>query len=66
MNRISIAAALALSASAAPRLGPCPRKYSPMETFDVDRYAGEWYEIVRDKYTPFELVTGCEIAQYGV
>ena len=56
MNRISIAAALALTASAAPRIGGCPRKYQPMESFDVERYAGVWYEIVRDKYTPFELV----------
>ena len=66
MNRITATAALALSASAAPRLGRCPKDYSPMETFDVNRYAGEWYEISRDKYFPFEILSGCEIAKYTV
>ena len=60
----SIAAAMAMTASAAPRLGGCPKSYSPMETFDVSRYAGVWYEIVRDKWTPFEIAQGCDIAQY--
>ena len=66
MNRITAAAAaaLALTASAAPRLGGCPKDYSPMETLDVNRYAGEWYEIVRDKYTPFEILSGCEVVEY--
>ena len=36
-----------------------------MANFDVNRYLGEWYEIVRDKATPFELLAGCVIAEYG-
>ncbi len=64
MNRLSIASALALVASAAPRLGGCPKDYHPMATFDVNRYTGLWYEIVRDKYTIFEWLQGCDLAEY--
>ena len=57
MSKIAcIAAALTLCAQAAPRLTGCPKDYKPMESFDVERYMGTWYEIVRDKYTPFELL----------
>ena len=35
-----------------------------MNDFDIGQYDGRWYEIVRDKYTPFELFTGCEYADY--
>ena len=65
MSKISIvAAALALSVHAAPRLHGCPKDYKPMESFDVERYMGLWYEIVRDKYIPFELVEECITAEY--
>mmetsp|Transcript_75602 Transcript_75602/g.104585 ORF Transcript_75602/g.104585 Transcript_75602/m.104585 type:complete len:108 (-) Transcript_75602:12-335(-) len=55
---VSVAAILALGAQAAFRFSACP-DVKPMETFDVDRYTGQWYEIVRDKWTPFELMAGC-------
>ena len=64
MNRLTFVAGLALSAHAAPRLGGCPKDYKPMETFDLARYTGKWYEIVRDKYTPFELFSSCVTAEY--
>ena len=35
-----------------------------MAEFDVERYTGTWYEIVRDRTTPFELLMGCVVAQY--
>ena len=57
---------MALTASAAPRFGGCDKDYSPMATFDVNRYAGEWFEISRDKYTPFGIGTGCVTAKYTV
>ena len=57
MSKIAcVAAALTLSVQAGPRLTGCPKDYEPMAIFDVERYMGTWYEIVRDKYTPFELL----------
>merc|ERR1712154_98174 len=55
---------MAMEASAAPRLRRCPKDYSPMESLDLDRYLGTWYEIHRDKFTPFEILLGCTIAEY--
>ena len=66
MNRIASVAALALTASAAPKLGGCDKSYQPMATFDIEKYAGTWYEIVRDKYTPFEILAGCTMAEYTI
>ena len=62
-NTIAVSSLLALGAQAAPRFG-CPQDYKPMESFDIDRYAGKWYEVMRDKYTPFELGAGCVMAEY--
>ena len=59
------ALALAIGAEAAPRfLASCPKDYSPIPTLDLDRYLGQWYEIRRDKYTPFEIALGCDVATY--
>ena len=33
--------------------GACPSR-STVKPFDVSRYTGKWYEIVRDSATPFE------------
>ena len=55
---------IAMTADAAPRLSRCPKDYSPMATLDLDRYLGTWYEIHRDKYTPFEILLGCDVAEY--
>ena len=63
MSKIScIAAALVLSVEAAPRLNGCSKNYEPMDSFDMERYMGLWYEITRDKYTPFELLDNCVTA----
>ena len=53
----SCAALLAGVAEAGPNFGQreCP-EYSPMADFDISAYAGTWYEIVRDRATPFELM----------
>ena len=65
MSKIAgVAAALAIGAEAAPRMYNCPTNYSPMPNFDMDRYMGQWYEIVRDKYIPFELLASCVGARY--
>lgn len=65
MSRIaSVASSLALTAFAAPRMGGCPKEYSPMKDFDISRYAGTWYEIARDKWTPFEFLQSCDMADY--
>mmetsp|Transcript_6245 Transcript_6245/g.7319 ORF Transcript_6245/g.7319 Transcript_6245/m.7319 type:complete len:200 (+) Transcript_6245:31-630(+) len=61
---VSVAAGLAVTAEAALRFKGCPKDYAPMESFDVERYAGTWYEIVRDKWTPFEIAQGCDMAEY--
>ena len=61
---IACALGLALTAEAGPHLGRCPRNYSPQATLDLDRYVGEWYEIHRDKWTPFEILLGCDTAKY--
>ena len=35
-----------------------------MPDFDLTRYSGRWYELIRDKSTPFELFTNCVMAEY--
>lgn len=35
-----------------------------MASLDLDRYVGTWYEIHRDKFTPFEILLGCDVAEY--
>ena len=62
MNNLTLACTLALSAAAAPHFNACPKDFKPMETLDVNRYAGKWFEISKDKYTPFELASGCTFA----
>ena len=48
-------AILAGAAEATFRYGSCP-EFQVMESFDVNRYVGRWYEIVRDQLTLFQLV----------
>ena len=56
MNKfVSLGAALASTASAAFHWGGCSPDTKPQPTFDLDRYAGVWYEIAKDKYIPFEI-----------
>ena len=55
---------LAAGVQAGFRYGGCPDMTMSQETFDVDRYVGQWHEIVRDKLTWFEAFSGCVIADY--
>eukprot|EP00354_Favella_ehrenbergii_P009814 CAMPEP_0170463206 /NCGR_PEP_ID=MMETSP0123-20130129/8411_1 /TAXON_ID=182087 /ORGANISM="Favella ehrenbergii, Strain Fehren 1" /LENGTH=219 /DNA_ID=CAMNT_0010728593 /DNA_START=28 /DNA_END=687 /DNA_ORIENTATION=- len=63
---VSVAAGLALTAEATLRFKGCPDEVKVQETFDADRYSGTWFEIVRDKWTPYELGQTCVTAQYTV
>ena len=56
---------LAAVAQASFRMGGCPA-FTQMEEFDINKYTGRWYEIVRDKYTPFEILAGCVNVDYGL
>ena len=57
MKIVSVAASFAAIAAAGPRWGEktCP-EFDSMANVDLERYAGTWYEIVRDRATPFELM----------
>ena len=59
------ASLIAALAAAGPNFGKkeCP-SFSPMADFDLSRYTGTWYEIVRDRATPFELLASCVVADY--
>ena len=65
MNRSIQVSALLLTAGVQASLawGSCP-KVASQETFEVERYGGLWYEIVRDKYMPFEFFANCVNAIY--
>ena len=41
----------------------CP-KVPTVEKFDAKRYAGKWYEVVRDKNIPFMKGASCTTAKY--
>ena len=58
---------MATLAIAGPRWGEktCP-EFEPMTGVDLKRYAGRWYEIVRDRATPFELLMSCVTADYSI
>ena len=66
MTRLSIAASFAAVALAGANFGQrtCP-DISPVTDLDLESYAGTWYEITRDKATPFELLSRCVVADYG-
>lgn len=65
MYKFSAIAALASTAQATYRIGSCP-SFQAMESFDVNRYVGRWYEIVRDSMTTFELFSECVNVNYDV
>ena len=44
---------MAIGADAALRFGSCP-DYSPMATFDKERYLGTWYDIQHDMIIYFQ------------
>ena len=48
-----------------PFVTTCP-EVSTMTDFEPSWYAGTWYEIIRDKSTPFEINNECVVADYTV
>ena len=56
MKIVSVAASFAAIAAAGPRWGETCSAFYTMNNIDLERYAGTWYEIVRDRATPFELM----------
>ena len=47
----------------------CPKwneDYKTVQNLDLNRYIGKWYEIQRDKETPFEWTSLCTTAEYTV
>ena len=56
---------LAAVAQASFHMGGCPA-YTQMAEFDVSKYVGTWYEVVRDKFTTFEILSGCVNVDYGL
>ena len=67
LKKISLAlAVMTTGVQAAPRfMKGCPKDVKAQSDFDLERYMGTWYEIVRDKTTPFELLQNCVYAEYG-
>ena len=47
------------------RFGACP-SIEPVEDFEVERYMGRWYEIIRDKLTPFQFLAECTNVDYAL
>eukprot|EP00347_Sterkiella_histriomuscorum_P019149 403342759 len=47
------------------RFGSCP-KVDTVENFDAEKYTGRWYEINRDRQTPFEKRGTCVTADYSL
>lgn len=68
MNKFGIPTALALlsgTSYASIRFGSCP-EFQAMEVFDVNRYTGRWYEIVRDAQTTYEVLSDCVNVNYDL
>ena len=67
MNRIAQVSAFAMAAGvqAGYNWGGCP-KVEPMQDFDLTKYQGQWYEIIRDELMVFSLLSGCVQAYYEI
>ena len=57
--------ALASSVEAAFRVSRCP-DFAKMDSFDAFSFTGRWYEIARDKLTPFEAFASCANVDYDL
>ena len=58
------AALLATTTEASFRMGSCPQ-FKTEPDFDLSRYTGLWYEVVKDKLNFYELLGGCTMAEYS-
>ena len=47
-------------------MGGCPDTYESMENFEVERYTGRWYLIVRDSSVPFTFFSECNNVDYDL
>ena len=65
LGLIAVTAATVALAGPSLRRRECP-EFSAMADFDLEGYTGAWYEIVRDRATPFEFLAGCVVADYGL
>ena len=52
------------AASARLSFGACP-KHDNIADFDATRYAGKWYEQVRDRFNPFTITTDCVTKEFA-
>ena len=41
------------------RFGKCPSPETTGQTFDREKWAGRWYEVIRDYQNPMEFLHGC-------
>ncbi len=62
---ICIILALAAVARCDFQWGGCPSYKRNMENFDINKYTGKWFEIAREKTTPFQK-GDCTTAQYSL
>ena len=56
----------ATAAQASFHMGGCPAFTDMGADFDITKYTGKWYEVARDKFTHFEILSGCVQADYGL
>ena len=47
-------------------LGRCPRDISYIQDFDPKRYAGKWYEFLRDPGNPMTIATDCVTKEFAL
>ena len=54
ISKLAFAAALSTASAGYVSWGSCPDMPEPVGNFDADAYAGNWYEIYRDKDVWYE------------
>ena len=47
------------------QFGDCPA-YSPMPTFERERYQGVWYDVYHDAQIYFQWFNSCVMAEYTI
>ena len=72
MNKFNLVLALTFLVSdieksnALMSLGRCPRDIPYITNFDPARYAGKWYEILRDPGNPMTIATDCVTKEFSL
>jgi apolipoprotein D and lipocalin family protein len=62
---LSLVIILAASINCDFQWGGCPSYKRDMESFDITKYVGKWFEIAREKTTPFQN-GDCTTAEYSL